>query len=649
MMKNQQIQNRLRDKGIKNPLLLEAFQNIPEEFFLSKELYPYAYQEIDMEKALDAIEPRVIVFTQILEIIDVKKGNKILAIGIDSVYMLVVLSKIYKEVYTVEANIEYSRWALEVLKNNNIGNVFFDSHNEAKGWEANAPYDTIIISSEFQEVPEIIKEQLQIGGKLMIPIGPDWAHIIFEIVERVSEFEFRTKRLRENYFIPKPKIVPQIGTKHFPENEIIDAIKEKAIAFNSIDEYPLDNLMDRIGDAKVVLLGEASHGTSEFYLSRQEITKALIEKKGFNFVCAEADWSDAEQINSYVRNLNAQRKWMPFNRFPQWMWKNKEVLDFIKWLKEYNAVNDNIYGFYGLDLYGLANSIDLVINYLNNIGSDLANLAKERYSCIIPYLSDPAVYGKMVLSKQLESCEEEILKILVDLLKNKHKLNHSPEYFYAYQNANVVVDAERYYKAMYHGGAESWNLRDFHMFYTLKSLLLYFGEDTKAIVWAHNSHIGNALATEMYSRGEINIGHLCKEHFGDKSYHIGFGTHFGTVAAAHNWGEKMEIMKVNPSISESYENLCHKTQIPAFSLPLKEKDSGKKIRKLLSTPKLERAIGVVYRSQTERMSHYFRAVLPSQFDEYIWFNKSKAVTPISYTRIEQKALGNFHPFGLIDK
>ena len=263
-------------------------------------------------------------------------------------------------------------------------------------------------------------------------------------------------------------------------------------------------------------------------------------------------------------------------------------------------------------------------------------------------MSDPAVYGKKVISKQLESCEKEVLKMLADLLKNKNKLNHSPEYFYAYQNATVVVDAERYYKAMYYGSAESWNLRDFHMFHTLKSLLSYFGTDTKAIVWAHNSHIGNALATEMYSRGEINIGHLCKEHFGKKAYHIGFGTHTGTVAAAHNWGNRMEVMKVNNSLKGSYENLCHQTQTTAFTLPLREEHSGKKLRELLNTPKLERAIGVIYRPETERMSHYFHAVLPSQFDEYIWFNTSKAVTPISTTNVKPKLLSS-HPFSLIDE
>ena len=330
------------------------------------------------------------------------------------------------------------------------------------------------------------------------------------------------------------------------------------------------------------------------------------------------------------------------------MWKNKEVLKFVEWLKDYNAKHNNKTGFYGLDLYGLENSMNLVISYLENVDKDLADLAKTRYACIRPFMSDPAIYGKMVLSKQLESCEKEILKILIDLLKNKNKLDHSPEYFYAYQNANVVVDAERYYKAMYYGSAESWNLRDFHMFHTLKSLMSYFGPETKAIVWAHNSHIGNALATEMYARGEINIGHLCKEHFGDKSYHIGFGTHTGTVAAANNWGGKMKVMHVNKSLTKSYENLCHQTQIGAFTLPLREEHSGKTLRKLLSTPKLERAIGVMYRPNTERVSHYFHAVLPSQFDEYIWFDRSKAVTPITIANVSRKLLES-HPFSLMDE
>ncbi|MDD3723560.1 MAG: erythromycin esterase family protein [Lutibacter sp.] len=646
-MKKFEIQTQLKDKGIKSQLLLDAFENIPTTFFLSKERYPFTFENSTSDEELIKIEPRIFTVAKMLEKLKIKKDEKILAIGLDSVYVMAILSRICKEVYTVEENESYADWALEVLKNINITNVFIAVGDKHKGWKEKAPFDVILIISEFKEVSTLLKKQLKIGGRLLVPIGPDWAHLIFEIIERVSETNYNITKLKDNFLMPNPKILPEIGTENFQDEEIVGEIKAKAQEFKSLEEFPMDKLLERIGNAQVVLLGEASHGTSEFYLTRQEITKALIEKKGFNFVCAEADWSDAEQINSYVRNQQTQKDWAPFMRFPHWMWKNKEVLNFVEWLKEYNVKNNNGTGFYGLDLYGLENSIGLVIDYLEKVDVDLANLAKTRYSCITPYMTDPAVYGKLVVSHQLESCEKEVLKMLVELLKNKNKLNHSPEYFYAYQNANVIVDAERYYKAMYYGSADSWNLRDFHMFYTLKSLLTYFGSTAKAVVWAHNSHIGNALATEMYSRGEINIGHLCKEHFGENSYHIGFGTHTGTVAAAHNWGNAVRIIKVNNSLPKSYENLCHKTQLNAFTLPLREKFSGKRLRNLLNAPKLERAIGVIYRPETERQSHYFQAVLPSQFDEYIFFNKSKAVTPITSTNVVPKLLEN-HPLSFMD-
>ena len=647
-MKEISIEEQLKDKGISNKLLLEAFQDIPEALFLSENLHPYFYEDVRIEKNIEKTEPRVIVVARMLEQLQIKEEEKILITGVDSVYILAVLSKIYKEVYAVETNKTYSNWALEVLKNIEVTNVHIKTGKLENGWKAKAPFNAILSTSEFKEIPDTIKQQLKIGAKLLAPVGPDWAHVMLETIQRTSETEYVTKALRDNYFIPKPKLIPNIGTEIYPENDIIDEIGISSIPFKTIKKFPIDGLLERIGDAKVVLLGEASHGTSEFYTTRQEITKALIEKKGFNIVCAEADWSDAEQINNYVRNQYQSQDWMPFTRFPEWMWKNKEVLDFVEWLKKYNTKRNNTIGFYGLDLYGLENSIDLVINYLEGIDPNLAALAKLRYSCIMPYMSNPTVYGKLVKTKKLESCEKAVLKMLFDLLKNKNKLNHSQAYFYAYQNATVVVDAERYYKAMFYGSAESWNLRDFHMFYTLKSLLSYYGKDSKAVVWAHNSHIGNALATEMYARGEINIGHLCKEHFGSKTYNIGFGTHTGTVAAAKNWGDAMEVMPINDSEAESYEQLCHKTNVTNFTLPLREEYSDKNLREFLNTPRLERAIGVVYRPETELRSHYFKTVLPSQFDEYIWFNKTKAITPLK-TKTEKTKLAHTHPFGLIDK
>ncbi len=647
-MKNISITEQLEDKGISNKLLLEAFQDIPEAFFLSETLHPYFYEDVRIEKSLEKTEPRVIVVARMLEQLKIKEEDKILITGVDSIYILVVLSKIYKNVYNIETNETYANWATEVLKAVEINNVHIKTDNPEIGWKEEGPFNAILIASAFKEIPNTIKKQLAIGAKLIAPVGPDWAHVLLEVTKRVSENDYVSKALRDNYYIPNPKILPKISKETYTETEIIDEIGINSIPFKTIKKFPMDGLLERIGNAKVVLLGEASHGTSEFYLTRQEITKALIEKKGFNFVCAEADWSDAEQINNYVKNEYTAQNWLPFARFPEWMWKNKEVLDFVEWLKKYNAKRNNTIGFYGLDLYGLENSIDLVINYLQKIDPELAKIAKNRYACITPYMSNPTVYGKLVTTNTLESCEKDVIDMLFDLLKNKNKLNHTKEYFYAYQNATVVVDAERYYKAMYYGSAESWNLRDFHMFYTLKSLLSFFGKDSKTVVWAHNSHIGNALATEMYARGEINIGHLCKEHFGSKSYHIGFGTNTGTVAASKNWGEKMNKMPIKDAVDNSYENLCNKTNVSNFTLPLREEHTEKKLRDFLSVPRLQRAIGVVYKPETELRSHYYKSILPYQFDEYIWFNKTKAITPLE-TKTSITKLIDIHPFGKLDK
>ena len=647
-MKNSDIETHLRDKGITSDILVNAFKNIPEEFYLSEIIQPYFYEDVRIEKSLDNLEPRVFVIARMLEQMGIKKGEKILIAGVDSIFVLVILSKIYEKVYSIETNETYANWSKDVLKNIGITNVEIEVGKLELGLSKKAPFDAILIASELEETPENLNQQLKIGGNMIIPIGVDWSHAILELTERVSSTEFKNKSIRESYFIPRPKHLPLISKTEFLDEEIIDEIGINAKAFTSTSDFPMDQLLKRIGNAKVVLIGEASHGTSEFYRTRQEITKALIEKCGFNFVCAEADWSDAEQINNYVKNNYKQQNWMPFVRFPQWMWKNVEVLEFVEWLKKHNNSNGNSIGFYGLDLYGLENSIDLVIKYLEGIDPGLAKTARKRYGCITPYMRDPAIYGKLVLNNQLQSCEQEVVKMLFDLLKNKNRLDHSQEFFYTYQNATVVADAERYYKAMYYGSAESWNLRDLHMFYTLRSLMAFHGPTAKTIVWAHNSHIGNALSTEMYARGEINIGHLCREQYGKSCYSIGFGTHHGTVAAAENWGSKMEVMKVNNSLQGSFENLCHQTKIENFTLPLREKEADDTLRTLLSSPKLERAIGVIYRPKTELLSHYFQAVLSSQFDEYIWINKTKAVTPITVASRVPDLL-DVHPFGLIDK
>ena len=435
-------------------------------------------------------------------------------------------------------------------------------------------------------------------------------------------------------------------------------IGEAAEPFTSIEDADLGTLLDRTGEARVVLLGEASHGTAEFYRMRQQITRALIEQHGFTIIAAEADWPDAEHVDEYARGRpgKPERAWQAFSRFPSWMWRNHEVLEFVEWLRSHNAEQaepERKVGFYGLDLYSLYASMHEVLGYLEGVDPDLAQAARARYGCLMPFAADPALYGRAVITDRYRDCEEEAVEVLTDLLQKRLRRSaeersaegHGERLFDAQQNARVVAGAERYYRTMYYGAPESWNLRDRHMFETLEALLDFRGPDAKAVVWAHNSHIGNAAATHMSERGEINVGQLCREAFGDAAYLVGFGTHTGTVAAASDWGGEVEIKRVRPSHPRSYERLCHDSGVGRFLLPLRD-PAHPDLRAELNEPRLERAIGVIYRPETELQSHYFPAVLPEQFDEYVWFDESEAVRPLE--RATAPALPERHPFLLVD-
>ena len=481
----------------------------------------------------------------------------------------------------------------------------------------------------------------------MLPIGPDWSHVYLEVVKADDKGHYKRSFFSGAYTIPQPIYIPEVGEQAVPEELLVPELVENVAWFDSIEEFDFKSFLERVGDARVVLIGEASHGTSEFYRMRQELTKALIKERGFNIVAAEADWPDMEIVNKYVQGGSGPLMRLPFQRFPHWMWRNQEFVEFAEWGRGFNSRAQRPFYIYGLDLYGLGNAMNRVVEFFEEKDRSLANMIREHYSCLSPYMADPSEYGKMVVTNRLQSCEKEVMQVLLRMLKERRQLNHSEAYFYAFQNARVVVDAERYYKVMYYGGADSWNLRDLHMFYTLRALLNYHGTGSKAVVWAHNSHIGNALATQMYSRGEINIGHLCREAYGHQSYHVGFGTNTGTVAAAEHWGGPMKIMDVNPSFLESYERLFHRTGFANFSLPLRKNESNARLINALSKPRIERAIGVIYRPHTERQSHYFLASLPGQFDEYIWMDRTTAVNALPELGRSLSARV-FHPFAVID-
>ncbi|WP_027575087.1 erythromycin esterase family protein [Bradyrhizobium sp. WSM1743] len=428
--------------------------------------------------------------------------------------------------------------------------------------------------------------------------------------------------------------------------ELVDLLREAGEHLPAAERDDFTSFFDRFGEAKIVMLGEATHGTSEFYRARASITRQLIEHHGFNIVAVEADWPDAATVDQLVRQLPFERPLeRPFERFPSWMWRNIEVKQFVDYLRFHNDAcrADRKVQFRGLDVYSLRSSIAAVIAYLERVDPERARAARERYSCLTPWQADPASYGHAVLSGR-DTCEDEVVTQLRELLAQRlsYAERDGEAFFNAAQNARIVRAAEQYYRIMYRGSTESWNLRDRHMFDTLQYLMQQRGPQAKAVVWAHNSHIGNAAATSMGWAGEFNIGELARNTYGDEAVLIGFGTDRGTVAAATDWGGEMEIKSVRPAREDSYEYLFHRTGLARSLTDFRPPGRGE-LRDRLTGPRLERAIGVVYRPETERLSHYFEAVLPDQFDAFVWFEETNAVTALA-TRAASGAAETY-PFG----
>ncbi|NML59940.1 erythromycin esterase family protein [Massilia sp. RP-1-19] len=400
-------------------------------------------------------------------------------------------------------------------------------------------------------------------------------------------------------------------------------------------------LLDMVGEANYVLLGEATHGTHEFYEERARITQRLIVEKGFNAVAVEADWPDAYRVNRFVRDQgddsDAVQSLQGFQRFPSWMWRNTAVVDFVTWLRSYNdgfEADDKV-GFYGLDLYSLFTSMDEVLRYLEQVDPAGAAAAKARYACFDHYQDDSERYAYAAGVGVSESCEGAVIAQLQALQQRaleymqRDTANAHDAYFYAQQNARLVINAEAYYRTMFRGRVSSWNLRDQHMADTLDALIGHVGAQTgtqaKVVVWEHNSHIGDARATEAGKLGEWNVGQLARERHGDQTRLIGFSTYDGTVTAASEWGGRAERKQVRAALPDSYEALFHDVGIERFMLDLRIDGL---VRAALMEHRLQRAIGVLYVPKTERQSHYFHAQLPRQFDAMLHFDRTTAVVPL---------------------
>ncbi|MFP4598074.1 MAG: erythromycin esterase family protein [Persicimonas sp.] len=425
-----------------------------------------------------------------------------------------------------------------------------------------------------------------------------------------------------------------------------------------------DHLVDRLGAARIVLLGEASHGTDEFYRTRAQLTRRLIDEHGFGAVLVEADWPDAYRLHRYTQltsdDPDAERALGDFERFPRWMWRNEPVVELVEWMRQRNANYParRRAGFYGFDLYSLHRSMNAVVDYLSEIDSEAATRARERYSCFDMFGEDAQSYGHATGLAGKSGCEDQVLEQLIDLEEHRAQvlsqdgLFAEDEFFFAEQNARVAKNAEEYYRSMYRGRASSWNLRDQHMAETATAIINHLdslNRPSKVVIWAHNSHLGDARATAMSRRGEHNVGQLLRQRYGDEVTNVGFTSHGGAVTAASRWGEHAQYMRIMPALDASFEGLFHRNPLDYFYLDL---HADEELHAALAQPRLERAIGVIYRPRTERASHYFQARISEQFDWVIHLDITSALRPLDASTMWRDAfeipedLPETYPFGV---
>jgi protein-L-isoaspartate(D-aspartate) O-methyltransferase len=660
------VDRQLARRGVSDSLVLEAMREVPREAFVPEGLREFAYEDspLPIEAGQTISQPYIVGL--MIEAAEIRPGDRVLEIGAGSGYAAAVISLIASHVYAVERHDELTVLAAKRLKRLGYHNVEVRTGDGTHGWPQAAPFDAILAAAGGPAIPQVLKDQLDIGGRLVMPVGETQREQRLVKVTRINATHFEEEDLGGVMFVPligehgwskdeqaglRSRRAPEPRSFREPARDqtISDLIGAAAEPLPDFDDPAFGKMFDRFANAKVVLLGEASHGTSEFYRARAAITRRLIEEHGFTIVAAEADWPDAASLDRYVRDKPPPpHAEPPFRRFPTWMWRNTDMEAFIEGLRAWNLDRppEGRAGFYGLDLYNLSASIRAVLDYLDKVDPQAAGVARQRYGCLTPWAKEPQTYGRMAVTPGFALCEAGVVKMLSELLSRKldYASQDGETFLDATANARLVKSAEAYYRAMYHAAAESWNLRDTHMFETLEAIIDAKGPKAKAVIWAHNSHIGDASKTEMGTlREELNIGQLCRERFGKDAALIGFGTHTGTVACASDWDEPMEVKPVNPSRSDSYERLAHDSGVARFLLDVRE-GVHEHLRNQLLSPRLERFIGVIYRPETERWSHYSACSLPQQFDAYVWFDQTTAVTALP-TRM-RVGEDETYPFGL---
>lgn len=647
------VERQLRRRGIDSPNLLKAFAEVPREEFVPENLREFAYEDgpLPIGEGQTISQPYIVAL--MIDAADVEPGDRVLEVGAGSGYAAAILSRIAEKVFSIERHAplaQQARGRLAALGYDNAEIIIGDG---SLGLPDQAPFDAILVAAGGEKVPEPLKRQLKVDGRLIVPVGGEAMQSLLCVI-RTGEESWTEQDMGGVRFVPLIGVHgrwengERAASNHQPARELTLAqcIAEAAEPLPAIEDPAFAAAFDRFADRRVILLGEASHGTHEFYAARAAITRRFVEQHGFTIIAVEADWPDAAAIDRSIRfRPSPPGAQPPFQRFPTWMWRNPVIVDLAHDLRAINEQREpaRMAGFYGLDIYNMFGSIAAILDHLETNDPAAAAIARERYGCLTPWQSEPATYGRAALSEGYAACEQAVVAQCEELLARA--MEDGEETFGAAMNARLIASAERYYRIMYYGGADSWNLRDGHMAETLEYLLERGGPDAKALVWAHNSHIGDARATEMGRvRGEHNIGQLVRQRWGDDCPLIGFGTHTGTVTAASDWDGDHETKIVLPSRQDSYERACHDSGVHRFLLDLAP-GRHETLRRRLAEPLLERFIGVIYRPETERWSHYSEAVLSEQFDAWVWFDETQALEPLAAHEPHTGVPDTF-PFGL---
>jgi protein-L-isoaspartate(D-aspartate) O-methyltransferase len=650
--RHRMVEAHIARRGIRDERVLSAVRRIPREAFVDEGFEEFAYEDTPLPIGSGQTISQPYIVARMAEAAEIEATDRVLEVGTGSGYAAAVLAALAAEVFTVERHRELAERAEMRFRRSGTRNVVVRVGDGTKGWPEKAPFDAIVVAAGGPSIPASLQEQLEIGGRLVIPVGHRRGEQRLLRITRVAAGKFEEEDLGGVMFVP---LIGEEGWRgedarsqpaRSARTWLPGLISEAAEDLPPIEDARFGASFDRFGDRRVVLLGEASHGTSEFYQARAAITRRLVEKHGFTIVAVEADWPDAAVLNRFVRGEPQPRNFEPpFQRFPTWMWRNTDVLSFVHWLRRHNtavAEKHRMAGFYGLDLYNMSGSIAAVLAYLDEADPEAAAVARQRYGCLTPWQNEPATYGRAALRPGYKTCEEAVVKQCRELLERSLP-QQDGDLLDAQQSARLIAAAEKYYRVMYYGGAQTWNLRDRHMFETLEHLMKAHGRDSKAVVWAHNSHVGDARHTDMgTTRDEVNIGQLCRESFGEQAALIGFGTHSGKVACASDWDGEMEIKDIRPSLADSVERLCHDSGRPSFLLDFGRNDA---IAEALKASRPERYIGVIYRPETERLSHYMDSSVSRQFDAFVWFDRTSPVQPLAAGREPSGKVPDTFPFG----